>query len=111
MKNLTREILQEEGDKFFPEIKASFDSGATEDYVGSEETTIIVFPGYKERKRNGTRDTLSEGCKSTGWVMQSYISKCMGLAYHMLNNGYPTTQILAMLPKGFSERVAERLKK
>lgn len=111
MKNLTREILQEERDKFFPEIKASFDSGATEDYVGSEETTISVFPGYEERKRSGIRDTLYEGSKSTGWLMQGYISKCLGLAYHMLENSYPTTQILAVLPKGFSGKVAERLKK
>ena len=109
MKDLTEEILREEAKKFFPEMGASFDLGV-EYSMSMVQTKVTVFPEYPEWKKTAGKTTLIAGYKSLGWGMQEAISGTLGLAYHLIENNYPTEGILAMLPRDFSQKVAERLK-
>ena len=107
MQKLTQKILDEEVRKYFPNMKAKFDCGVLDEHF--VDTMIRVFPGYSQWvKKTGNR-ALYAGSKSTGWVMQEYISEMVGLVHHLIENNYPQEAILAILPRNFSLRVAKRL--
>jgi hypothetical protein len=76
MKSLTREILDKEAEKYFPEIKAKLNIGVFDEF----------------------------------FIMEDYIHKALELAKHLIDNKYPQEDILNMLPKDFSLKVAERLR-
>jgi len=107
MKKLTQKILDEEAKKYFQKIKAQIDIGM--DYEYFSDTMISVFPEYPEWVKKTGNKALYAGSKSTGWVMQEYISEMVGLVHHLIENNYPQEAILAILPRNFSLRVAKRL--
>jgi len=107
MQKLTQKILDEEAGKYFPRMGAAFDCGMDDEHF--VHTRIRVFPGYPEWAKKTRDKSLYAGSKSTGWVMQEYISEMVGLVHHLIENNYPQEAILVILPKDFSLRVAKRL--
>ena len=118
MKELTRKILDEEFKKFFPEINGSFNvSSLNEGYEGEsgkdiyDSVKLRVLPGYSEWRKTLKRlPTFYDGATTPGWAMHKYIHQTMGLARALLENNYPVEEILGVLPRDFSEKVAERLR-
>jgi hypothetical protein len=110
MKKLTRILLDKEVRKYFPRLKIDIDDTEMKDEF-FKDPPIIVFPQYSGWiKKNGKNIPDYRGTKSTAWAMQDYISKCLGLAYHLIEHHYPTEAVLDMLPRGFASVIAEKLK-
>ena len=110
MRKLTREILDEEAKKYFPEIATKYDAS---DLFDTDEPIISdvnlrVLPEYPNWKKD-KKVSLFQGSKSMGWVMQDYIYSMLGLANHLIDNKYPQEAILSMLPHGLSLKVDKRL--
>lgn len=114
MNSLTREILDEEAEKYFSKLATKYDASDlfdTDEPIVSD-ITLRVLPEYPEWKKslNGKKIPSYGGSKSMGWTMQDYIYEALGLAKYLIDNKYPQEAVLAMLPRDFSLKVAERLK-
>jgi hypothetical protein len=107
MTDLTKKILEEEREKYFPKI--TFKKNIA--HIGSSEQIIVhltieVFPSYLESQENKEgNDSIRE--RPIGEAMNKYLTQMFGLAYDMTDS---REAILEMLPKDFYLKVTERLK-